>query len=559
MEKRLLLAFVLSAAIFAIWSVLFPPSKPPRDDMKPVVEEPAPATSENAERGVGETSTESTTADPVEPEPEIREEVVEASTVQVLTLENDVVFLELTNQGSAIQSLQLKGFFDDEGKPLELVQTVEIEARLLPLQVLLDGESDTRKYVAEPIQGGYLFHWADGSGEAIEKRIQLRPNGYGVDVQLAYRGKGRELVMAVGTGMRDRGEKEQANRFSIWGHGIVQSDGDLERYKREKTDEPVEVRAQNIAFAGFEDTYFLNIFRPETPIESVKIQPLLYTPEQKEEGSEAEETRVLRLAVQATDGALRGELLSVPKEYDLLQRIGEGVDETLEFGFFHPISVFFLRAVRWIYAKVGNYGLAIILLTLAIRIVLFPLAHKSTVSMRKMQKLQPMIKAIQDKYRKNKSDPQVRAKMQQETMELYRREGANPVGGCLPLLVQLPILFSLYTLFAKAIELRHAPFIFWITDLSAKDPIYITPILMTATMWLQQKMAPQAGDPQQQKIFRMMPLIFGIMFLGFPSGLVLYWLTNNILMIFQQEITLRLIGERNKGGSKKAGTRSKKK
>jgi YidC/Oxa1 family membrane protein insertase len=172
-----------------------------------------------------------------------------------------------------------------------------------------------------------------------------------------------------------------------------------------------------------------------------------------------------------------------------------------------------------------------------------------------MQKLQPKVKAIQEKYKKNKQDPQVRQRMNQEMMALYKEEGVNPMGGCLPVLVQLPILFALYTLFAHAIELRHAPFIWWITDLSAKDPIYVTPVLMTATMWLQQRLAPQAGDPQQQKIFRMMPLIFGIMFLGFPSGLVLYWLSNNVITILQQEITLRLIGERGKkgGAAKKKG------
>ena len=134
--------------------------------------------------------------------------------------------------------------------------------------------------------------------------------------------------------------------------------------------------------------------------------------------------------------------------------------------------------------------------------------------------------------------------MSQETMALYKEEGVNPMAGCLPVLVQLPILWALYQLFLHAIELRHEPFMLWITDLSAKDPLYVTPILMTATMWLQQKLAPQAGDPQQQRIMRMLPLVFGIMFLQFPSGLVLYWLTNNVISILQQEITLGIIGER---------------
>ncbi len=214
--------------------------------------------------------------------------------------------------------------------------------------------------------------------------------------------------------------------------------------------------------------------------------------------------------------------------------------------------------LRWIHGFVGNWGWSIVILTIAIRMALFPLMHKSTVSMRRMQKIQPKVKAIQEKYRKNKSDPQVRQKMNQETMELYKKEGVNPVGGCLPTLVQMPILFALYTLFAHAIELRQAPFIWWITDLSLKDPLYITPILMTATMWLQQRLAPQAGDPNQMRMMRMMPLVFGIMFLGFPSGLVLYWLTNNVVSILQQEVTLHLVGERKRGGGSKRSSGGKK-
>ena len=126
------------------------------------------------------------------------------------------------------------------------------------------------------------------------------------------------------------------------------------------------------------------------------------------------------------------------------------------------------------------------------------------------------------------------------------------------MLVQMPILFALYTLFAHAIELRHAPFIWWIVDLSAKDPLYITPVLMTATMWLQQRLAPQAGDPNQMRMMRMMPLVFGIMFLGFPAGLVLYWLTNNVVSIFQQEVTLHIVGERTRPGSGQRSPKGKK-
>jgi YidC/Oxa1 family membrane protein insertase len=312
-----------------------------------------------------------------------------------------------------------------------------------------------------------------------------------------------------------------------------------------------------VAYAGFQDTYFLSVLRPAGRLTEIQVNPL--TIAESGDDGKPEELAVLQALVRPAEGALEGELLGAPKEYDLLREIGGGVQETLDFGLFGPISVVFLKALWWLYGAVGNYGLAIILLTVAIRVLLFPLMHTSTVSMRKMQKLQPKVKEIQAKYKKKKADPQARNKMNQEMMALYKQEGVNPMGGCLPMLVQLPILWALYKLFLHAIELRHAPFVFWIQDLSAKDPYYITPILMTATMWLQQRLAPAVGDPQQQRIMRMLPFIFGFMFLQFPSGLVLYWLTNNVLTIIQQEVTLHLVGERKRGGGPSGGGKGRSK
>ena len=334
---------------------------------------------------------------------------------------------------------------------------------------------------------------------------------------------------------------------------MCSSDLEMEKFKKAKVKAPTSLRPGVLAFAGLEDAYFINLLRPTTRVDEVRIERFEFT--EVADQAEPELLQVLRVLVVPRDGRFEGELLGAPKEYALLQEIGGGVERTLDFGIFGVISVFFLKALWWIYGMVGNYGTAIILLTVGIRIVLFPLMHTSTVSMRKMAKVQPKVKEIQAKYKKKKNDPQARSKMSQETMALYKEEGVNPMAGCLPVLVQLPILWALYQLFLHAIELRHAPFMLWITDLSAKDPLYVTPILMTATMWLQQKLAPQAGDPQQQRIMRMLPLIFGIMFLQFPSGLVLYWLTNNVISILQQEITLGLVGERKYGarfGRKKA-------
>ncbi len=189
---------------------------------------------------------------------------------------------------------------------------------------------------------------------------------------------------------------------------------------------------------------------------------------------------------------------------------------------------------------VSNYGWAIILMTLLIRIVLFPLNHKSVVSMQRMQELNPKIQGIRQKYRSKLKDKQGRpnAEMQrkqnEEIMALYKKEGVNPAGGCLPLLLQIPVLFAFYSLLSTAIELRYAPWMGWIQDLSAPDPLLVLPIVMGATQFLQQKLTPSAADPAQRRIFMLMPIFFTILFLGFPSGLVLYWLTNNVLGIAQQ-------------------------
>ncbi len=535
MEKRLLLAFVISAVIFAVWSVLFPPPErpsPERDGGAITVATPTAAAA----------ATPVATRPPqVETMPATGEAVAAAGETRHV-LENNRLRVELSNRGAAVTSLVLRSYTADEGQPLDLVQTIDDPRRTLPLQLVSDNGPDAGLYEAECGSRRCVFVWADGAGARVEKTVTLPESGYGIAVEVERWGRASEWDLSLGTGLRDRGKFEQDNRYSTWGDVAVAYDGEIERWQRAKLKEDAVVRPGRLSFAGFEDTYFVDMWRPLTPISAVAVDRLEVSPPGAGEG--AEPIPVLRVRLTSAEARVEGELFAAPKEYDLLQRVGGGLEQTLHFGFFHPISVYFLKALRWIHDGVGNWGFAIVLLTLAIRILLFPLMHKSTVSMRRMQKLQPKVKAIQEKYKKLKGDAEARAKMQQEMMALYKVEGVNPMGGCLPMLIQLPILWALYTLFMKAIELRGAPFIFWIHDLSTKDPYYVTPILMTASMWLQQRLAPQAGDPQQQKIFRLMPLIFGIMFLQFPSGLVLYWLTNNVITILQQEITLHLIGER---------------
>jgi YidC/Oxa1 family membrane protein insertase len=207
------------------------------------------------------------------------------------------------------------------------------------------------------------------------------------------------------------------------------------------------------------------------------------------------------------------------------------------------LSVPLLSALNWVNGFVGNYGWSIIVLTVIINAAMFPLRHKSNVSMRKMQAIQPQVKAIQDRYAKLKMTDPARQKMNTEMMELYRQKGVNPASGCVPMLLTFPVLLAFYSLLSEAIELRGAPFIWWIKDLAAADPYYVTPILMGASQVLQQKMMPMTGaDPVQQKMMLFMPIIFTFLFLTSPAGLALYWFASNVLVIAQQVMTNKMIG-----------------
>jgi len=222
-----------------------------------------------------------------------------------------------------------------------------------------------------------------------------------------------------------------------------------------------------------------------------------------------------------------------PKDYDRLKELNVGLEHIIDFGFFSILARPLFWILKLFYRFMGNYGWAIVLLTIVVRIPFIPLLSKGQKSMNKLKELQPRLNEIREKYKK---DPQ---RMQKEMMEIYRKYKVNPMGGCLPILLQIPVFFALYKVLMIAIELRGAPFMLWIRDLSAKDPYYILPIVMGITMVIQQKMTPTSVDPRQNKIMMFMPVIFTFLFLNFASGLVLYWLVNNILSIAQQMYTNR--------------------
>jgi YidC/Oxa1 family membrane protein insertase len=234
-----------------------------------------------------------------------------------------------------------------------------------------------------------------------------------------------------------------------------------------------------------------------------------------------------------------------PKDFDVLQAVDSRLVRVINFGIFDFLAVPLLRALKWIHGYVSNYGWSIIILTFIINAIMFPLRHKSMVSMRKMQEIQPQVKAIQDRYKDLKATDPAKQKMNSEMMSLYKEKGVNPVSGCIPMLLTMPVLFAFYSLLSQAIEIRGEPFIWWITDLSAHDKYYVTPILMGASQFWQQRLTPAAGDPAQQKMMMMMPLVFTFMFLWMPSGLTVYWFFSNLLAIGQQYLTNRLVGPPN--------------
>jgi len=202
-----------------------------------------------------------------------------------------------------------------------------------------------------------------------------------------------------------------------------------------------------------------------------------------------------------------------------------------------------LSSLKWVNGFVGNYGWSIIILTILINVIMFPLRHKGVVSMRKMQEIQPEVKAIQDRYSKLKATDPAKQKMNQELMTLYKERGVNPAGGCVPMLLTMPVLIAMWALLSTAIELRGAPFVGWIHDLTAHDPLYITPVIMGVSQLWQQRMTPSAGmDPAQQRMMMVMPIVFTVMFLWLPAGVAIYYAVTNLWGIGQQYLTNYLIG-----------------
>ena len=535
MEKRLLLAAGLSLAVLILGEMLMP--KPP----KPIPARPgaavptAQATSPGATPpGTGaapaETTASAAAAAAIAP--------VSAAEETTTSLENGVLKLTITNRGAVVSSVVLPTYLDEQKRPLELVRQLPAPAPR-PLSLDFPGRKDAAAEIAGALfsverisDRAARFTFSDGKLE-VRKEVRLG-TGYLFDVSVSV--VGPAYLLSVGSGLRNPTEKEVVNRYVMPATAVAATaGGGIDKVRAEKLDKDKRDLTWALppkGFAGIEDNYFLAVLLPDRASQ-VRVAPVATDPAGKSPAT-------LSAAVEG-NGELAARAYFGPKDVEILESLHLGLERTVDFGWYGVLARPLLWLLKRTYGWVGNWGFAILLVTLAIRVLLFPLMHKSYASMKKMQKLAPKMNAIKDKYKKAKTDAAQRNKMNQELMALYQAEGYNPMSGCLPILLQLPILVAFYNVLSRSIELRHAPFALWIKDLSAVDHTYVLLILMIVSMYVQQAMTPSTADPAQKRIFMAMPLLWGFFLKDMPSGLVLYWLFSNVLTILQQMLINKIV------------------
>jgi YidC/Oxa1 family membrane protein insertase len=560
MEKRVLLAVILSFLVLYGYQALFPPPKPqPRGaEVAPSATPPPPGRSSAAQ---APSSTQSTTAAGPQPGtlgmPQPQAEAPSALVADVndrdVVVENGAVRASFSSRGGVLKSWRLKQYADEAGRPLELVPQAVPPGTPRPFSLRFDDPAvmsrlDTAlfKPSADSVQvttpATLVFEYRDASGLDARKVFSFSPEHPYVIGFSATISRGDAAVVptvqwgpALGSGV-----VASTRTYNPPPQPIFFRDGKVVRVKPTKIQE---YASQDgiFGFAGADDHYFLTAaVAPGRPLH-VEYQPLtVQLPRAQEDKDNA---HFVAWAVRPAGAPSDLRFFAGPKDFDVLVSVDRDLVRAIDFGMFSWLVVPLLRALKWINGYIGNYGWSIIALTVLINLAMFPLRHKSVVSMRKMQELQPEVKAIQDRYAKLKMSDPARQKMNVEMMNLYRERGVNPASGCVPMLLTLPVLFAFYSMLSVAIELRGAPFVGWIKDLSVHDPLFITPVLMGVTQFIQTRMTPQTGgDPVQQKMMMFMPLIFMTMFIWAPSGLVLYWTVSNLWAIGQQLVTNRLIG-----------------
>jgi YidC/Oxa1 family membrane protein insertase len=471
---------------------------------------------------------------------------------EIAVIETPLFRAGISSQGGVITSWKLKKFLTqtEENQPVELVYSNGQFPG--PLSVQVNGNEAVNQHLQQglfrvqkdfealderrPTGKVILTHESSDSDLWVQKELTFHYDSYVVDIIIRTRGISENLDVMLGTNF---GVVEWSQGFigllgSAWMIGE-----ELEK-KSPEADAPTLRRDGPVRWLALQDKYFMSVFIPEN------ANSLF---------SKLENERVVSAGISLPAGSdehvHKTRLYAGPKQFDVLKSFEIGLEDTIDFGWFIYGSWSIVKAVakplfsilRFIYDYTHNYGLAIILLTFGIKLLFVPLQYKSYKSMQGMQTIQPKVLALQEKFKDNKE------KLNQELMKLYKEHKVNPVGGCLPIVLQMPVFVALFNILYMTIDLRQAPFMLWITDLSAQDPYYVLPVLMGVSMVVQQKIMPTTMDPTQAKMMMILPVGLTFLFVTFPAGLVLYWVTNNVLTITQQFVTDRYILKKPRGGT----------
>jgi YidC/Oxa1 family membrane protein insertase len=558
-ERRLLLAVALSLLVLTAHSLLFPP---PRRTRAVPSASPAAASAAEPARPEGAPPISATPAPPAAPRPAVSDE--KERRVEVTSRDLSVAF---TNRGARLVSWKLLRFADVRGRPEEMVQAAPSGPRPLDLETgdaVVDGRlrealfrpSTEALSVGEDAPGTLRFEFADADLVA-EKEISFSGQGYLVAVKASVRKGGQPLGVKViwGPGVGNPTDAEREVQGYQPPQGVALGSGGVEHFPAAKLAAPGQALGP-VRWAGVETHYFAALFVPPPSTAGVGLRPVSLPVHDDGKPNQAP-----LVSVDLGPGTEPTLLYVGPKDYHEMVRAGHELVRLViwQMGDWigPPIVVPLMGLVRWIHSHVGNYGWSIVLVTVLINLAMAPFRHYSIANGLKMARISPEMKVIQERYRKVPLMDPKRQEMQEEMAALYAKHGMNMgtqmLVGCLPILLTMPFLIAFYRVLTVSIELRGAPFL-WITDLSQKDPLFLTPVLMGVSMFVMQRMTPSTMDPAQQRVMMIMPLMLSGMFLWAPGGLNLYWLSSNLCSIAQQTLTLRIL----KGSPSPAGGRKRK-
>jgi YidC/Oxa1 family membrane protein insertase len=549
-ERRLLIAVALSLLVLTAYQFLFPTAPAPRRPSPAASGAPAASGSPGADGtpqpGPSARATASPAASPatasVTPVADALERRVEA--------QGDDVAVAFSNRGARLVSWQLKRYRDAKGRPEEMVQNIPGGPRALDVETgdpdvdprLRDALFQPSAEVVTLTKSGETelrFHWAEGEIEAT-KTLRFRGPGYLVRVGAEVKKGGRPLPVKViwGPGLGNPTPAEMEVQGYHAPQGVSYGPRGVERLVPDKIGPQHPVT--EVRWAGIESTHFAALWVPPVVPGTVELRAI-----ELPAGEDGRKKLGVGAAVPLGGSGDAGLLFVGPKDHNLLTAIDHDLAAVVPVGeWIGPIVIPLMALLRWVHGWVRNYGWSIVVLTVLINVIMAPLRHYSIANGIKMAKLSPEMRVIQERYRKVPALDPKRQEMQQEIAALYERHGMSMstqmLVGCLPLLLTMPFLIAFYRVLQVAIELRGASFL-WIPDLSQRDPLFITPVLMGISMFVMQRMTPTAMDPAQQRIMMIMPVVLVVMFHAAPAGLNLYWLSSNLCSVVQQAVTLRII------------------